>query len=266
MYNSTFNITDKLGNNTFKITWINGDVENIVIEDGCYEVEDLNQYLQKVMYKRGWYVVNTESVQNEFFISVQVNASKYKVELTTYTVPSQEKAILLKYILPPDADWNFLNRIDGANRNKQPIIELSDGLALFLGFETKRIFGNGNDDNDPNVSNWAVIPITFFSDTAPNVKPVFAYLVSCNLLENDLNLVDGLLSQLVVQGSIGSQMSDSSTNKEQLTCKSGVFSFIEIRMWSQDFEVLDYLDKNLSMTLLIETIQDDEDEYKNKNK
>jgi hypothetical protein len=273
MFNSTFNISDTLQNNTCTITWIDGTVASITIPNGAYEINELNAYLQKVMYRREWYVINTKTAEDTYFISLDMNTSLYKSEINVFSVPSREDALLIyNYVRPSNsagavtANWNFSLKLQ--NQNLQPKLTLCPKLGTLLGFDTtiKDTFGNETYVSS-EATTWDAENTTFVSDNAPAMKPIFAYVLTCNMVDGGgLNSVDGVLAQLPVTGAIGQQMDDnSSSTKEQLSCHTGSYEHLIIKLFDQNLDPLSFLDHEISMTILIEEIYEVDDEN-NKNK
>jgi hypothetical protein len=75
VYNSTANISQSLGNNTYQIVWVNGQTVDVTIEPGYYSFENLNSHIQFVMSQQGWYLVSSlNSSQGQFYISIDTNS------------------------------------------------------------------------------------------------------------------------------------------------------------------------------------------------
>ena len=53
MYNSVYNFTSALGNNSFAYTWIDGTETVVTIPDSFLDVDGLNDYLHQTMLNRG---------------------------------------------------------------------------------------------------------------------------------------------------------------------------------------------------------------------
>lgn len=59
IYNSTYNYSSKLGNNTYSVKWIDGITYNYTIPDGYYSFDQLNSVLKYNMIKDSMYLVST---------------------------------------------------------------------------------------------------------------------------------------------------------------------------------------------------------------
>jgi hypothetical protein len=63
MYNSTFNISQQLGNNKLTFTWIDDTVYDYTIEDGYFSIENLSLWLQARMIQDNLYVSSADSTR-----------------------------------------------------------------------------------------------------------------------------------------------------------------------------------------------------------
>ena len=128
IYNSTFNISAALGNNTYQITWINGTTYSFVLDDGYYSASDLNDAIQLQMATQKLYCISGtgSNQQYVFFISIQTNPVQYKIQMDVSYVPSATNATSFGYTIPTGASWSF------PTNNKTPILILSSGLQTML--------------------------------------------------------------------------------------------------------------------------------------
>jgi hypothetical protein len=122
LYNSTANISPSLGNDGYRLVWINGQTVDVTIEPGYYSFSDLNSHVQFVMSQQGWYLVSTaNSSQAQFHISVNSNSIQYKAEVTVYALPS---SMPTGFSYPSNATWTL------PTEPSYPQIILSPGLQL----------------------------------------------------------------------------------------------------------------------------------------
>ena len=109
------NIIYVLGNNQFTYSWVVGSTETaytITIEDGLYELSDINARLQFEMISNGHYLQKDDD--NVFYLEFVVNPNTYKFDLNTYVFPTS---------LP--AGYT------------QPVADTAAGAAAFPGFPTQ---------------------------------------------------------------------------------------------------------------------------------
>ena len=88
MYNSVFNITAALGNNTFKYTWVDATVKTVTIVDGFYDVDALNDYLHQIMLNNGHYLIENSTGNFVWFLTIQINVTIYAIQIQAYPMES----------------------------------------------------------------------------------------------------------------------------------------------------------------------------------
>lgn len=242
LYNSTYNISSSLGNNTYSVIWINGTTYNFVLDDGYYSASDLNDAIQLQMATRGLYCISgTGSNQlYVFFVSIQTNPVQYKMQLDVSYVPTSSQANSLGYSLPSGVNWSF------PNTPKTPQLVLSSGLQTLLGFNKQTTF-----PTTPQTTNQ-----TFLSTTYPIISPVFCYIFTTNLLNSRYNAVPTVLYQLPLTASYGSLITVTNQAEQKLSIRDGTYSFVEIQLWDQFYNLLDLQDPELVLALIIETDED----------
>ena len=88
MYNSVYNFTSALDNNTFAYTWIDGTETIVTIPDSFLDVDGLNDYLHQTMLNRGHYLVEDATGNFVWFITIQINVSIYAIQIQAYPMNS----------------------------------------------------------------------------------------------------------------------------------------------------------------------------------
>jgi hypothetical protein len=182
VFYSWFNITAKLGNNTFSYTYPNGasnDVHSVVIEDGFYSVAYLNAYFQYIFVQNKTYLID-DNGNNVYYMSLVVNQAKYALQLLMSSVPT---------VLP--AGWTSPAggpALPAASTNACTQIILQNGLGDYLGMP------NGSIPDNPNHS-----AFTALSTVAPNVNPVSNIQVLCDLAYNNFSATIGDLLSFTLQ-------------------------------------------------------------------
>jgi len=126
MYNSTYNISSTLGNNTYSINWL-GTTYNFTISDGCYDLNQLNSSFQFDMLSNNLYVISSSNSQYVYFFDVQTNSIQYKCQLDIFYIPTSSQASTLGYSLPSGASWTF------PSNPIYPEVTLCSGLCTILG-------------------------------------------------------------------------------------------------------------------------------------
>ena len=130
MYNSTFNIEAKRGNNTITLIW-NADSQTshtFTFPDGYYSVAQMNEFLQQGMILNNLYVINS-SGQYVYFVELVTNSRRCSVQLNVYYLPTSANATTRGYTKPSGAFLNY------PIANKCPQLTIGAHFGSLIGFE-----------------------------------------------------------------------------------------------------------------------------------
>ena len=61
MYNSVFNVTAALKNNTYSYIWIDGSVNEVKMVDGYYDLDSWNDFLHQTMLVNKHYLIEVST-------------------------------------------------------------------------------------------------------------------------------------------------------------------------------------------------------------
>lgn len=123
LFYSWDNIGPEFSNNTVSIRWIDGNVINITIPAGIYQVTDISSYLMFAMQQQTWYLIDNNG-NNQFYINLQVNVTAYKDQLNIIALPSS---------LP--AGWNYPAGATWTTRAATPqLIITNANFGKLIGF------------------------------------------------------------------------------------------------------------------------------------
>lgn len=238
LYNSTYNISSELGNNTMSIEWMDGSVLNLVIPDGYYSVDDLNEYLKNEMFNADMYGTRSNGQELLTYIRFVTNPIQYKNQILIYYVPTSSEASSLSISKPSTASWNF-----PATR-KLPKLTINPNLRKYFGMSTRTIFGNETDQT----RNY-----DYLSDVTPTISDTFAIVVACNLVSNSYNSVNEVIGQIPINKSFGSLLEYINTSGNgKLNIATRNVSKIIVRLFNQNLQALEFKDKDFLCSLLIE--------------
>ena len=107
MYYSTFNITVLNNNNAFAYVWVDGGTYTVLVPDGFYDINALNNYLHFTMVQNKHYLV--DAVGNfVYFITLGINTTQYAVEVNCFGI-SVAVAAANVWVLPAGATWVLPN-------------------------------------------------------------------------------------------------------------------------------------------------------------
>lgn len=243
VYNSTYNIKSEYENNKYSIIWIDGNTYNFTIPDGFYTIDDLSARIQFDMTQEKLYMQNNTAIGDDdiyvYFINLQTNDIRYKIEIDISFVPSQTfmNNNNLSYTRPSGATWSL------PTNNTTPRLVLSKGLQKLMGFDIQTTF--------PTTPQSTMQ--VFLSTITPILQPVDNYVLSCNLVHNDIaTIVPNVIYQIPLTVPFGKLITVEGINESRLTIRNGSYSFLEVQFWTQSFDVLDLLDNEVLLSFIIE--------------
>jgi len=172
MYYSWFNIDSRLyNNNIFQYVWL-GTTYTVTIPNGNYSISQLNAYLQYVMIQNNHYLIDSSS-NNVYYLELTVNQTLYKIEFTSYPIPT---ALPLGWSSP--VGWPGFPLV----AETPQLVILTNGFRDIIGF---------NAGTYPPVVQSTTY--TKVSDFTPQVTPVNSLVMECSLINNNLSIPSRLL-------------------------------------------------------------------------
>lgn len=238
IYNSTYNISSKLGNNTYQIKWVDGTVYNCTMPDGYYDFSAINLNIQYNLVKNKLYLQNTTNAsQVLYYISVSANTIQYASEININYLPS---TLPTGYSIPTGATWTL------PVSAMYPQLILSSGLRKLFGFKEQTSFPLSQSAGSTPVN------VGFISDTFPILSPIFTYMLTCNMISSNVSPVPTLFYQIPLTKSFGSLISETVIDQTGLSINSSIYNFIEITLLDQDYNTLSLIDPELTISVVIE--------------
>jgi len=238
IYNSTYNISSKLGNNTYQIKWTDGTVYNCTMPDGYYDFSAINLNIQYNLVKNKLYLQNTTNAsQVLYYISVSANTIQYASEININYLPN---VMPTGFQLPTGATWTL------PASATYPQLILSTGLIKLFGFKTQLSFPTSQTVGTSPVN------VGFISDTFPILSPIFTYMLTCNMITSDVSPVPTLFYQIPLTKSFGSLISETVIDQTGLTINSSIYNSLEITLLDQDYNTLSLIDPELTISVVIE--------------
>ena len=253
MFFSWYNITAKYNNNFFQYKWwdMNGDltvIVDVLIPDQYLTLNDLFEYLRIEMFKNGHYLkVLNPSPGHEYlyFIEILPNASFYAVELKLSSAAVEMDfgsglTPVTNYCETPTT-WKLPTQFE----TPQVIIPSNNSFGELLGFNPGIVTQNTLGD----VTNKQY---SFLNDYTPTLEPSSSFIMTCNLISNDLGVPNDIMYSFVVPnetkfGMLISPVRDVVYSK----IKPGTYRDVIITVYDQNFIPLNILDNNMLITLSI---------------
>lgn len=250
LYFSWFNINKQRYNNNFfqyKFWDINKQLQtfDVYIVDGYYSVNTLNEYLQSVLISNGHYLINENSGKYKYFLELTTNLEYYGVEirLTSCSVnmlsDTGMKIYTDTYIVP--TTWTPPDLFE----TPEFIIPSNNKFGEIIGFSPRTV----THDLTVQPANDSVL--STLNDTVPNLLPSSSYLVTCDLIQNDMSSDrDDILHAFTINFGVGfGQIINASTDLIYSQTKVGIFEKCRIKIYDQDLQELKIIDPSILILL-----------------
>ncbi len=228
MYYTWFNISDELGNRTFSYQYVVGGTTNtrtLTLDEGLYEVSDINKALQFDFINAGLYLVNGDG-DNVYYAEFLINTVLNSVDINTYAVPTSL----------PSGFTQPSNWVGYPTTTYNVNVRMASAFNEIVGYAT---------DFESGLSSGTGTTLTFNSTIAPNVNPNSSVLVECNIIDNPFGNPSGIIYAIVPNVGVGSLINVQPPEYAFNDIKDGVYNNLRVRL----------LNKN---TLTPLTIQDGE--------
>ena len=264
MYYSWFNITAELGNNKFSYTWTVAaltTVYNIVIPDGLYQVNDLNNLLQFTMINNGHYLGSNGSNVN--YVHIVLNTSRYGVQINTYLVPT---ALPVGYSSPsnfagfPTIQQNPIVLLPGSTNASN---NSATGISALLGFVA-------NFTTNANINNTDVAPVgsttvsklsngtfSYLSTLSPNLQPNSTIFFSMSNINNGYSIPSSIVFSLVPSGAVGTLISQTPPQLLWNRMIDGTYNQLRLAILGTDYNPIKINDPDITIVMVIKDADED---------
>jgi hypothetical protein len=203
LYNSVYNITAALNNNTISYTWVDGTVVNITFPNGSYTIYAIDSYIQSIMIANGHYMTDATQTTNLYFIQIIPNVVTYSFQIICYPIST---ALTTGYSIPAGATWTLANCDNSLGGAMTPTLTIPDtNMQQLLGFNTGTY---PNSVISSGVTPYAQVPIvnttySILSQFAPQITPQPSYLGLCSLVNNPKVIPSQLIYIVTPDGDFG---------------------------------------------------------------
>jgi hypothetical protein len=234
-YNSTFNISKALGNNTYTVTWLNLPAQTFTMPDGYYSLSDINNNIQFNLLSNLLYFKT--SAGPVYPISVQQNSVQYSSQINIAYIPTASQATSLGYSVPSGASWSF------PSSAQTPQLTICAGLQSILGFQ-------GGQSVFPQTVQSSTQQ--FLSTNLPILSPTYTYIMTCNMINSNFSNVPTLFQQIPINVSYGSLLNFINPQPQQIDIREGFYSSLDLQFWNQNMAPLQFKDYEMTITLNID--------------
>ena len=226
MYYAWYNVSALLGNNTFSYVWTDGTTNTIVLEDGLYEINTINERLQFAFIANGHYLVDSGG-NNIYYINISANTTRYATQIDIFQFPNSLPA---GYTNPAAVVFPPANQITMTMPTK-----FNELLGFAAGFTTTAPTGTN---------------LSFLSSVAPNIQPNNVLYVSVSNIDNKYGSPSGLVHRIVPNTTFGSLITENPEFSFQ-PLHSGTYNELQIQILGTDKSPIRIIDPNIVITFLI---------------
>jgi hypothetical protein len=234
IYNSIQNITEKRGNNVVTLNWLGIDYI-LTFPDGYYSVSDINFFFQNFCILNGLYVTANSAADNVYCFESVVNSIRYATSLNFYAIPTEAQASGLGYVKPSNATWSY------------PVSAVTPSLSFGQPFANLIGFTFGKFPPTQQSTN-----IQFLSTQTPVISPVDSLILTCNLINSKYSIPNNVLFSVPITTAIGTIINVGISQIVYNDILPQFFSTLEITIFDQLFNPVVLLDKELTLTLVIQ--------------
>ena len=258
MYYSWYNISAALGNNTFSYTWVTGTNHTITLPDGLYEIADVNSFLQSEMIKNNHYLVNA-SGNFVYYISLEVNATRYAVQINTFTVPTAAGSLT--------DPGNFVFRTGTGNADPfNPVVTIPAGFNKIIGFDEGFATNPNLGGNFAAPANQTYIsisdagtysaishsyPSNVYLAGTPDVQPNSSVLINIDKVINEYAQPTGILYSVVPNVAIGALINERPAEYAFARLVDGTYNELRVQFLGTDLQEISIQDPEITLLLVI---------------
>jgi len=219
MYYSWNNISTVLENRTFQYQYVDGtdtlQTVTLTLDEGLYEISDLNKALQFSMIQQGLYLTDNTSSENIYYLEFVINTVRNSVDINTYSVPTSLPA---GFTAP--SNWVGFPTTT-YNPNFIATSRFNEIIGYSAGFQTGLNTGVGT-------------TLSFSSSVSPNVNPNSSILVDLDCIDNVYSNPTGIISTIVPDVAVGSLISVKPSELIFSPIRNGVYNSITCRLLNKD--------------------------------
>jgi hypothetical protein len=252
IYFSWFNISAKNNNNFFQYKWfnnVNGDVDDIhdiTIVDGFYSIAILNEYILSVMASRGHMLETINGSNFIYFFELRSNSTYYATSIKISSLSDQydfndgNDVRPITDVVKNPSTWVLPTTFQAP----EIIISSNNNFGSLLGFT-----GTISIDTSSDLTNRSE---TFLNTSVPNMMPSSSYILTCNLVSNEMSIPDNVFYSFTIPQNVGfGDIISPTLDLVHSKIKNGVYNHIEVRVYDQNFVPLQIRDPDMLLNLAI---------------
>ena len=249
IFYSWYNINASLySNNTLQYVWFDATgilntTYTIVIPDGYYSVETLNEFIQSKLVGNGHYLTRTSDGKYVYHIELISNPTYYSVQLNVYYMLALAEST--GYVRGTGSIvWAFPT----VRTCPQVIINSTNNFKELIGFRAGTY---------PVASNLTTFQ-TFLSTLTPMISPVSSLILTCSLCQQDLSTPDNVLSCFTAgQTVFGDTIVITPSALSFVNIREGTYNYIELNLFDQNMNPMMIRDPQCIIQMTLRTLEHD---------
>ena len=215
---SWFNISSANLNNTYSFSF-NGTVFNVVMPDGFYTIQQIDEYLQFFCKQNNLYTLASNG-DFIFYCRWSENTSRYAIQWDSFPIS-----------------------LSSGGSNPQGVT-LSGNIPLLImpNNNFTKIVGM-NSATLPSVTQTTTY--SKLSDFTPNLSPVNSVIINCNLVKNSVSSSPNAFNSFTPSSQFGTNLIYSPNFPTWCDVTPGKYNIIEIFLTDQNYNILRANDPNV---------------------
>ncbi len=233
---SFFNISTKYNNNGFSIFFPTtaGQIGvPVVLPNGFYSVNDLQNYIQQVCIANGFYLIDPAG-NFVFYTFLTYSPTYYAVQLVQTLVPSSL----------PVGGWSTPSNFQGfpaISYTPSLFLPATGSISTIIGFEQNNYYPPLSTTSNYNV----------LSTTTPQGSTVNSLVIRNSLCSNNVTTPSDIMDGFAINTTFGSNITYDPTFEKWIKLKDGVYNSMTLTIVDQSLNTIDAQDPNVAITLLI---------------
>ncbi len=252
---SWYNVNNLLyNNNTFSYNYPNttGGFTNyqIVLQNGFYQVSDINNAIQLFMFQNGQYIKNTAG-QIFYFINLLTDQTFYTNQFILNIVPTTVNASTY-YGAGAVIANGLYPTVQSCCQVVVPTGNVSTWFGSLIGYLPNTY---------PLNTVYPVLPSGTLSatnystntlgNTTPNLTPVNSLIISCNLVDNNISIPSNILDSFNINATYGSNITYNANFEKFVSLVNGRYQNMTLTLLDQNGNAIQANDPNVLITLII---------------
>lgn len=230
-----YNISSNYGNNTFSLVFPTAATTQtiaVVLPDGYYSVNDIQNYIQQVCITNKYYLI-TSGGSYVYPFSLSYSSTYYKVQIICATIPDAATLATLGYTQPAGA----------------PALPTTTTGVQFITGTLGPIIGFANATTLPAVATGSTQ--NFLSTQTPVGSAVNSLIFRCSLVDNNVSFPSDIMDGCSINTPFGTNIIYDPSFEKWVKMKSGTYSSLTFTICDQNFNQIYSIDPNIAITLMI---------------